>query len=89
MMAGARCQLAVAHRTKFASQRVTRHRQFELVVDPLRQIGETPAHDIMGGRDRPPFDRCSKPGTLSVVEDRGATRRLARYQTIRPTLTES
>ena len=81
-MPGPRRELAVAHRTKLAPERVARDGERELVPDPLRQIGKPPTHHAMRRRYRPGLDDRRELGALLVVQDRGPPRCPARRQAI-------
>lgn len=87
-MAGARRELAVAHRVQFAPECVARDGKLKLIPDPLRQIGKSPAHHAVRRRDRSRLDRRNEPVAPLIVQDKGPSRRLARDQAIRTALVE-
>ena len=83
MMTGTSRELAIAHRPQFPAQREARHRQAELIPDPLRQIDEPPADNAMGGGDRASLNLLGQAGALLVVQDRSLARCFARRQSLR------
>src|SRR5689334_2944477 len=82
-MAWARRQLAIAHRTQLAAERLVGDADPKLVPKPLTEIDDAPAHDAMHRRYRPALDRRYQPPPMNGVQTRRLTRRLAVDQSIR------
>src|SRR6266850_642751 len=77
MMAGSCRELAVAHRAKLPAQRLFGDRDVELLVDPLRQIDQPPAHYTVDRRDRAALDHPHNRLALHIIELRGLAWRFA------------
>src|SRR5690242_95617 len=82
-MAGARRQLAIAHRTQLAAERLLGDADPKLVPQPLAEIDDAPAHDAVHRRHRPALDRRCQRRPMSFVQTRRLTRRLAVDQPVR------
>ena len=77
-------ELAVADGAHLAAQRLRRDRDTEFLPQPLAKIAQPPTHNAMDRRDRAAVDlRCQRLAVL-VAQQRGAARRLAAAQPVRP-----
>src|SRR3954453_11375775 len=81
-------ELAVAPRAQLPAQGLRRHRDPELVEDPLAQVDEPPSHDPMHRRNRAAFDHRRQRRPVRVLQLRGLPGRLAVDQTIGPRAVE-
>src|SRR5690349_6303618 len=84
VMTWPRAELAISQGTHFATQRLTGHADPKLLPQPLAKIDQTPAHNIVDGRDRTTLNDRRQRSPMRVGQSRLRARRLAVYQTIRP-----
>ena len=82
-------QLAIAHGAQLPAERLLGDRDAELLVDPLREIDQPPAHDAMDRRDRAAFDDPGDRLALGGIELGGLPRRLHIEQTVGPVRVEA
>jgi hypothetical protein len=82
MVAWPRRQLAVAHGAKLAAQRLRADRHRELVLDPLNEIDQPPAHNAVRRRDGAALDSRRQRCPLAGVEPRATPGRFAVDQSI-------
>ena len=68
MMARPRREFSIVQRPQFAAQDLFGHRQAVFVEHPLRQIDQSPAHDLMNRRGRTGFDHGDERTPLCVIE---------------------
>ena len=83
VVAWPRRELAIAHGAKLPAQGLLGDGDTELLIDPLRQIDQAPAHHSMGRRDRAALDHPRNGLALNIVELRGLARRFAVEQAVR------
>ena len=88
MMPGPRRELDVAQLLQLPpnGRFIKRHRK--LVVKPLDQVDQPPAHNPMNRRDRPALDCVNKGMTLRIIEPRPGAGSLAVKQAIRASFIE-
>lgn len=77
MMARPRRELAIADLAQGPAHRVLARRDAELLVKPLREIGDPPAHHAMGGRDRSFVHPPCQGRQMIGAEQRSLARRIA------------
>ena len=88
MMARARRQLDVTQFLQLAPYGGCIERHRELVVKPLDQVDQPPAHNPMNRRDRPALDCVNKGMTLRIIEPGPGAGSLAVKQAIRASFIE-
>ena len=84
MMTRPRRELSIAKRAQFAAEDLFGDRYAIFIEDPLREIDQPPAHDLMNGGDRTGLDHGQDREPLLVIELRGTPGRLAVDEPIRP-----
>ncbi len=82
-------ELAIAQGPQLMPEGLLADRHLELVSQPLDQVDDPPAHDAVGGGDRPRRDDLIQRAAVSVMEDRLRARRLAGRQACRPLRVEA
>ena len=84
VMTGPRAELAISQGTHFATQRLAGHADPKLLPQPLAKIDQTPANNIVDGRDRTTLNDRRQRSPMRVGQSRFRARRLAVQQAIRP-----
>jgi hypothetical protein len=82
-MARAGREFAVAHGPQLMSKSLLADRDLELVSQPLGQVYDPPAHDAVGGGNRPRLDDLLQCVAVLVIENRLRPWCLACRQTVR------
>jgi hypothetical protein len=83
MMARTRGELAITHAAQHPAQRLFADGNAKFRIDPLRQIGQPPAHHPVHRRVRAGFDDVLQRRALLDIQQRHLTRRLAVDQPLR------
>ncbi len=67
-LARPRRQLAIVHCAQLAAERLLGDGHPELIMQPLAQINDPPAHDAMDRRRRPAFDDRGEGRAMRIVQ---------------------
>jgi len=84
MMTRPRRELSIAQRAQFAAEDLFGDRYAIVIEDPLREIDQPPAHDLMDRGVRTGFDHGDKRAPLFVIEQARTSGRLAIDEPVRP-----